>query len=195
MKPEIDGVVAKIHFVEGQPVTSGEVLVTLRDDLQRAHVEEMRAELRLAEQVYVREKKLAKRNASSPAAIEETSAKRDTAAARLHLARIALEQTRIRAPFDGIPLVAPGAAPRAGFGARSGDARRVSDALPADSDDRAGDVEFFVTSPMSITMPICFIVPATYISLARFRGTASGRATASQPGPAAPEASPVAGGS
>ncbi len=112
MKPELDGVVASIDFVEGQPIAMGEVLITLRDDVQQATVKEARAELRLAEQVFEREKKLARRDASSIARIEEARAKLDTAQARLRLAEIQLDRTRIRAPFDGTPgalLVAPGA--------------------------------------------------------------------------------------
>jgi membrane fusion protein (multidrug efflux system) len=112
MKPEVDGVVASIEFVEGQPIAKGEVLITLRDDVQRATVKEAQAEMRLAEQVYGREAKLARRDASSVARIEEARAKLDTAQARLRLAEIELERTRIRAPFDGTPgarLVAPGA--------------------------------------------------------------------------------------
>ena len=112
MKPEIDGVVASIDFVEGEPIGMGEVLITLRDDVQQATVKEARAQLRLAEQVFERENKLARRDASSISRIEEARAKLDTAQARLLLAEIQLDRTRIRAPFDGTPgalMVAPGA--------------------------------------------------------------------------------------
>jgi membrane fusion protein (multidrug efflux system) len=112
MKPEIDGVVATIDFVEGLPISKGAVLITLRDDVQQARVKEAQAERRLAEQVFERENKLARRDASSIARIEEARAKLDTTQARLRLAEIQLDRTRIRAPFDGTPgalLVAPGA--------------------------------------------------------------------------------------
>lgn len=112
LKPEIDGVVATVGFEEGQPVAKGHVLFTLRDELQRAMVEESEAEMRLAKQVFAREDKLQRRDASSLARIEDARAKLDAAEARLRLAKVVLDRTRIRAPFDGVPgvrLVSPGA--------------------------------------------------------------------------------------
>jgi membrane fusion protein (multidrug efflux system) len=112
LKPEIEGVVATIDFEEGQPVSQGEVLFTLRDDMQRARLEEAEADLRLAVQVFGREEKLQRRDASSRARIEDARARLDAARARLHLAEIGFERTRIRAPYDGVPgirLVSPGA--------------------------------------------------------------------------------------
>jgi membrane fusion protein (multidrug efflux system) len=111
VKPEMDGVVASIEFIEGEPVKEGQVLLTLRDDMQRARVAVARAELRLAEQVFERESKLQRRDASSQARIEETRATLATSRAQLELAQIELARTRIRAPFDGTPgikLVAVG---------------------------------------------------------------------------------------
>ena len=101
VKPETDGIVASIDFVEGQPVSRGEVLLTLRDGMQRARVAEARAELRLGEQVFERESKLQRRDASSTARIEEARAKLATARARLDIAQLELSRTRILAPFDG----------------------------------------------------------------------------------------------
>jgi membrane fusion protein (multidrug efflux system) len=111
LKPEIDGVVSSVDFVEGQPVSKGEVLVRLRDEMQRARVKEAEAALRLEQQVVAREDKLQRRDASSLARIEDARAKLDGASARLRLAEIELARTRIRAPFDGVPgvrLVSPG---------------------------------------------------------------------------------------
>lgn len=111
LKPEIDGVVASIGFEEGQPVEKGHVLFTLKDEIQRAILEEARAEVRLAKQIYGREEKLQRRDASSLARIEDARARLDGAEARLRLAEIGLARTRIRAPFDGVPglrLASPG---------------------------------------------------------------------------------------
>jgi membrane fusion protein (multidrug efflux system) len=62
-----------------------------------------RAELRLAEQVFERESKLQRRDASSTARIEEARAQLATSRAQLELAEIGLSRTRIPAPFDGTP--------------------------------------------------------------------------------------------
>ena len=102
IKPEQDGQVETIALREGQPVAKGEVLIRLRDDVQRARVEEAQAEVRLAEQIFDRESKLARRDAGSIAKIEEARARLDTSRARLALAEISLDRTQIRAPFDGV---------------------------------------------------------------------------------------------
>jgi membrane fusion protein (multidrug efflux system) len=117
--PEIDGVVASIDFVEGEPLHKGAVLVTLRDEMQRARVAEARAERLLAEQILDRENKLQRRDASSIARIEEARAKLATSQAQLDLAQLELDRTRISAPFDGTPgmrLVALGERVESGDG-------------------------------------------------------------------------------
>ncbi len=103
VKPETDGIVASIDFVEGEPVEKGQVLLTLRDGMQRARVAEARAALRLAQQVFDRESNLQRRDASSVARIEEVRAKLATGRAQLDLTEIELSRTRIPAPFDGVP--------------------------------------------------------------------------------------------
>lgn len=144
VKPETDGIVASIDFVEGQPVEQGEVLMTLRDEMQRARVAEARAELLLAQQVFDREGKLQRRDASSQARIEEARAKLATSQAQVELARLELARTRIRAPFDGTPgarLVAVG--------------ERV--------DDETGLVEIAAIDRLQVI----FTVPETAVALAR----------------------------
>ena len=103
VRPETDGIIASIDFVEGEPVKKGAVLLTLRDEMQSARVAEARAEMLLAEQVFERESKLQRRDASSQARIEEARAKLATTRAQLDIARLELARTRIRAPFDGTP--------------------------------------------------------------------------------------------
>lgn len=102
VKPEIEGVIASIDFVEGQPVAEGEVLFRLRDEEQRARVQEARAAVRLAQDVYDRTRRLASRDVSSVARRAEAVAKLDAAKARLALAEVELARTEIRAPFDGV---------------------------------------------------------------------------------------------
>jgi membrane fusion protein (multidrug efflux system) len=112
LKPEREGVVESFHGIEGQPVEKGFILFQLRDGTQRARVQEAEAELRLAKDVHARTRRLSTQDISSAAKQAEAQAKLDRAAARLELARVDLERTRIRAPFDGVlgsRLVSPGA--------------------------------------------------------------------------------------
>ncbi len=111
IKPEIDGVVEAIAFLEGQSVTQGHVLFQLRSDEQRARLREAQAELALAQSVYARTRELADRKVSSAAQQERAVAEREIARARVELASIEVQRTEIRAPFDGVigaRLVSPG---------------------------------------------------------------------------------------
>ncbi len=155
VQPETAGVVSRIEFVEGKPVEKGDVLLYLGDDMERARVDEARAALRLAKQVYERENKLARRDASSLARMEETRAQLETARAQLQIAEIELERMRVRAPFDGIPgarLVAPG--------------ERVED-----------DTGLVAISAVD-RLQLLFTVPETAVALARMGGEIQARVAA-----------------
>ncbi len=112
LKPEIEGVVESIHGTEGGPVKKGDILFLLKDAEQRARVNEAEADVRLAEDVFQRTQRLSMVDISSQARRAEAVAKLDAARAKLARAKVNLERTRIRAPFDGVlgsRLVSPGA--------------------------------------------------------------------------------------
>jgi len=111
VKAETGGIVEVILFTEGQAAAHGDVLVQLRDDEQVARLHEAEATLRLARHVDARTKELANREAVSEAQQDRVAADLAVAEARVDVARVALERTRVRAPFDGVVgmrLVAPG---------------------------------------------------------------------------------------
>lgn len=111
LKPEIEGVVEEIFGTEGQPVSRGDVLFRLRDREQQARLAEAQAEARLANDVHERIQRLSRSDISSQAREAEALSKLDVAKAKVDLARIELDRTRVRAPFDGvlgIRQVAPG---------------------------------------------------------------------------------------
>lgn len=111
VKAEDDGVIAGILFEEGQEVEEGKILFRLRDGEQKARLAEARATLRLAKEVHARTENLATRAAISQAARDEAAAELAVARARVEVADVALERTRVRAPFGGVVgqrLVAPG---------------------------------------------------------------------------------------
>lgn len=111
VKSEIAGVISSIHFEEGQAVEAGDVLFRLDDREWRARLMEAQAEQRLAQDVFDRTQTLTSRDVSSLARKTEAIAELDKAKARTALARLQLDRTRIRAPFDGVlglRRVAPG---------------------------------------------------------------------------------------
>jgi membrane fusion protein (multidrug efflux system) len=101
IRPELSGVLESIEFQEGQRVAAGEVLFVLRSGEQRAALREAEANRVLAADVFERTEKLSKVKVS--AASELTQARAGVAAAEavVDLARVNVERTRIRAPFDG----------------------------------------------------------------------------------------------
>lgn len=101
IKPEIDGVIEKMAFKEGQLVEAGTVLFRLRDGEQRARSAEARARVALAKDQFERTQRLAKRNAAAEAQLERRRAELDMARAQLDLASVELERTKIVAPFSG----------------------------------------------------------------------------------------------
>jgi membrane fusion protein (multidrug efflux system) len=111
VKSETDGVIESVLFEEGQAVEEGAVLFRLRSREQAARLREAQARQALAHEVYKRTHKLAARDAVSAAAQDEVAAELAVAKARVELARVALDRTDIRAPFDGMlgmRLVSPG---------------------------------------------------------------------------------------
>lgn len=111
LRSEIDGSIDSVEFQEGDQVARGSLLFRLRDDEQRARLREAEAALMLARQQYDRAKELIERRTVSQSEFDNASARLLEAEARRDLMRVQLEQTEIRAPFDGIlgaRLVSPG---------------------------------------------------------------------------------------
>jgi membrane fusion protein (multidrug efflux system) len=102
VRSEVEGIIASIDFSEGQQVEAGRVLFRLRDDEQRARLQEAEAQLALAVDVHRRTQELAQRNVSSAAQLDRASAELGVARARVEIVRVELEKTRIRAPYAGV---------------------------------------------------------------------------------------------
>lgn len=112
VRPDTPDVLETIEFAEGASVAKGDVLFTLRNQQERARLREAQAEYDLKKLVFERTQKLAKRDISSPAALDRARAELAREEARVEAARADLERTTIRAPFDGMMgalFVAPGA--------------------------------------------------------------------------------------
>jgi RND family efflux transporter MFP subunit len=120
-----DGLVTRIHFVAGQYVEKGTLLVTLDTtgeelELERDQARLLRAQaqLRIAELILKNNAELHKKNVVSERQLAESEAQRDIAAAAVAEARVQVrgDEIRIRqmkrhAPFAGImsrPAVAEG---------------------------------------------------------------------------------------
>ena len=102
IQPEMEGIVDSIDFVQGQQVEKGAVLFRLRSREQEALLREARANRNLAKERWDRSEQLLSREASSLEQRDVAKAEYEMAEARVEIASLALDRTRIRAPFSGV---------------------------------------------------------------------------------------------
>ena len=109
---ELNAVVKRIPFEEGQPVAQGALLAQLDDREIKAEAMRAEAQAELAKANSERSKKLAEQNAISEQEKDDAIASLKVAEANADLAKARLEKTQIRAPFPGLigpRRVSPGA--------------------------------------------------------------------------------------
>ena len=102
VRAEVEGVVQAIHFDKGDHVRKGETLCEIKNNDRGAHVQQasalvaqMQKELQVAQDLY-------KQGFRSKTQLAQAEANYAQAQAGLTTMNIALENTRIKAPFDGI---------------------------------------------------------------------------------------------
>lgn len=96
------GYLQEIFVDEGQFVKEGQLLFQIMPNLYEAELQKAEAEARYAEIEYLNTKRLADSNVVAPNELALAKAELDRANAELALARVHLQFTEIRAPFDGI---------------------------------------------------------------------------------------------
>jgi membrane fusion protein (multidrug efflux system) len=102
VRPEVAGRISEILFQEGQRVARGATLVRLDPAINKAEVEQGRANLKLARSKYDRAVDLAKSNFISGQARDEAENNLRVAEAGVQLAEARLAKMEIKAPFSGI---------------------------------------------------------------------------------------------
>jgi len=102
VRSETEGIIESVEFQEGDHVDKGALLFRLRDDEQAARLREAEAQLALAADDFERASTLARQGSMSPAEFDSAKSKNEVAKARRDLAKVELDRTRIRAPFDGV---------------------------------------------------------------------------------------------
>ena len=102
IRAETSGLVQAVHFVDGQAVRRGQLLVRLRDADAQAGLLESRARARLTQLALERAEALRQRQEISQADLDRALADDALARAAVLRAEEALRRTRIVAPFDGV---------------------------------------------------------------------------------------------
>ena len=98
---ELPGVVKALPFTEGQHVNAGALLAQLDDREYAADAKRTEAQRSLAAANFERAQKLFEQNAISASERDNARAALDVAEANASQAKVRLEKTRIRAPFEG----------------------------------------------------------------------------------------------
>lgn len=98
---EVAGKIEVIHFDSGQTVKQGQLLLELDDSTDRAELQGLEAELRLAKVRFERSEKLIGKNFIAQSDYDQNHALLDEAKAATHAKRTLIEKKRIRAPFSG----------------------------------------------------------------------------------------------
>lgn len=101
LKAETAGRIEHIHFREGETVKAGQKLFTLYNKEQMAKVKKAEAALSLSQHTLHRKQELAKKKFTSKQDLEKAEAEVQINEAELSLAKEALSQTIIIAPFEG----------------------------------------------------------------------------------------------
>jgi membrane fusion protein (multidrug efflux system) len=99
---DLPGVVARVAFESGRPVTKGDVLVELDTRQEHAQLSAAEAQLELARLTFERMKELVAEDAVSRAEYDEAAAARKQAEARIQEVLATIERKTIRAPFSGV---------------------------------------------------------------------------------------------
>jgi membrane fusion protein, multidrug efflux system len=101
LRPELVGRITALNFKDGGPVRKGQLLVQFDDQLQRAELQQMQAQLAIAEANYKRTQELVVEKFLAQQTLDTSAANLKVAQAQLALARARLDRMAVRAPFDG----------------------------------------------------------------------------------------------
>lgn len=99
---EVEGRIIDWNVEEGQKVKKGQILSRLDPRDYQAEAEAARARLQLAQAEYRRESKLFASGSGTQRDLDVATRSRDVSRAELRIAQKALEETKLRAIFDGV---------------------------------------------------------------------------------------------
>lgn len=102
IRPEIAGRVVSINFKEGERVEKADALIALDDSIYRAELDQVKAQLQLAERNFKRIDELYDRKVATSRSRDEVESGLAVGSAAVSLAQARLDKTVIRAPFSGI---------------------------------------------------------------------------------------------
>ncbi len=101
VSPQVAGMVTAIHFQSGQMVKAGDPLVQLDDRTDQQDLNNLTAQMSLAQVEYQRQANLVKTNAASKSAVDQASATLQESQAAVAKTKVLIDEKLINAPFSG----------------------------------------------------------------------------------------------
>lgn len=98
---ETSGKITEIFFKEGTNVSKGQLLAKINDKPLQAELKKLQAQVPLAQDRVFRQKALLAKDAVSQEAYESVNTELEKLMADIELVKARIEQTELRAPFDG----------------------------------------------------------------------------------------------
>jgi membrane fusion protein (multidrug efflux system) len=98
----VSGRIEKVYVDEGSIVHAGDVLVEIDHRIPQANYDQAKAKATLAERELKRMQKLTAAGSTTEQALDKVRAGAASAEAELKLAEVALENTYLKSPFDGV---------------------------------------------------------------------------------------------
>ena len=99
---ETSGQVVEIMFKEGAHVKKGQLLARVNDKVLKAELSRLTSQLKLANDRVYRQRTLLQHDAVSQEAYEQVKTELATLKAQIDAVEAQIEQTELRAPFDGV---------------------------------------------------------------------------------------------
>lgn len=99
---ESPGKITNIYFKEGARVAKGTLLAKINDAPLQAQLRKLQAQLKLMQDRLYRQRALLEKEAVSKESFQEAEANLSTRRAEIDMVKAEIEQTELRAPFDGV---------------------------------------------------------------------------------------------
>lgn len=103
----VGGRIEKVNVEEGSRVKAGDVLVEIDHRIPQANFDRAKAKADLARRELLRMQRLSSEGSATTQALDQAQAAAANAEAELKLAEVALENTFLKSPFDGVVVQKP----------------------------------------------------------------------------------------
>lgn len=99
---EASGVIRKVHVKEGQKVSKGQALITIDAAILSNQIQEIEAQLELANFMYEKQKKLMEQGVGTEIEFEQAKAQKNSLEKSIQTMRSQQGKTVVRSPFSGV---------------------------------------------------------------------------------------------